>query len=53
VPREALSCVIIAWTSSSPTLTNWSIQRPRSRCQAMLPRIWRFRDRSDEPIPRR
>ena len=53
VPREALSRAITACTSSSPTVTNGSIWRRWSRCQASSPRIWRFSDRSDEPIERR
>ena len=53
VPREALSRAITAWTSSSPTVTNGSIWRRCSRCQAISPRICRFIERSEEPIERR
>ena len=40
-------------TSSSPTVTNGSIRRRWSRCQASSPLIWRFIERSDEPIERK
>ena len=41
----ALSRSMTAFTSSSPTLTNGSILRRCSRCQAISPSIWRLQRR--------